>query len=232
MILASRPSDFFTNGAERLANSPGPWLEDARRGVYPAAKRALDVAGAALGLLLLTPLLLIVAILIRVESPGPVFFAQTRVGRRENPFRCWKFRSMTIDAEQRKAELMARNEMPGSTTFKMKHDPRVTRVGRFIRKASIDELPQLWNVLIGEMSLVGPRPPVPAEVARYSAVDRQRLSVKPGITCTWQVTGRSDIPFREQVALDLRYIQERSLLLDIRLLLMTVPAVLLARGAY
>lgn len=139
---------------------------------------------------------------------------------------------MIIDAEQRKAELMARNEMPGSTTFKMKHDPRITRVGRFIRKASIDELPQLWNVLIGEMSLVGPRPPVPAEVARYSAVDRQRLSVKPGITCTWQVTGRSDIPFREQVALDLRYIQERSLLLDIRLLLMTVPAVLLARGAY
>ena len=232
MILASRPSDFFTHGAERPANSSRPWLEDARRGVYPAAKRALDVAGAALGLLLLTPLLLIVAILIRVESPGPVFFAQTRIGRREHPFRCWKFRSMIIDAEQRKAELMARNEMPGSTTFKMKHDPRITRVGRFIRKASIDELPQLWNVLIGEMSLVGPRPPVPAEVARYSAVDRQRLSVKPGITCTWQVTGRSDIPFREQVALDLRYIQERSLLLDIRLLLMTVPAVLLARGAY
>ena len=231
MILASRPSDFFTHGAERPANSSRPWLEDARRGVYPAAKRALDVAGAALGLLLLTPLLLIVAILIRVESPGPVFFAQTRIGRREHPFRCWKFRSMIIDAEQRKAELMARNEMPGSTTFKMKHDPRITRVGRFIRKASIDELPQLWNVLIGEMSLVGPRPPVPAEVARYSAVDRQRLSVKPGITCTWQVTGRSDIPFREQVALDLRYIQERSLLLDIRLLLMTVPAVLLARGA-
>ena len=232
MILASRPSDFFTNGAERLANRPRPWLEDARRGVYPAAKRVLDVVGAALGLLLLTALLLIVAVLIRIESPGPVFFAQTRIGRRENPFRCWKFRSMTIDAEQRKAELMARNEMPGGTTFKMKHDPRITRVGRFIRKASIDELPQLWNVLIGEMSLVGPRPPVPAEVARYSAVDRQRLSVKPGITCTWQVTGRSDIPFREQVALDLRYIQERSLLLDIRLLLMTVPAVLLARGAY
>ena len=232
MILASEASDFFIGGAKRLANRHRPWLEDARRGVYPTAKRALDVAGAALGLLLLTPLLLIVAILIRVESPGPVFFAQTRIGRRENPFRCWKFRSMTIDAEQRKAELMARNEMPGSTTFKMKHDPRITRVGRFIRKASIDELPQLWNVLIGEMSLVGPRPPVPAEVARYSAVDRQRLSVKPGITCTWQVTGRSDIPFREQVALDLRYIQERSLLLDIRLLLMTVPAVLLARGAY
>lgn len=228
MILASEPSDLFIGGASRHR----PWLEDARRGVYPAAKRALDVVGAAFGLVLLAPLLLIVAILIRVESPGPVFFAQTRIGRRENPFRCWKFRSMTIDAQQRQGELMACNEMPGGTTFKMKHDPRITRIGRFIRKASIDELPQLWNVLIGEMSLVGPRPPVPAEVARYSAVDRQRLSVKPGITCTWQVTGRSDIPFREQVALDLRYIQERSLLLDIRLLLMTVPAVLLARGAY
>ena len=231
MILASEPSDLFTDGAEGLARHR-PWLEDARRGVYPAAKRALDVAGAAVGLVLLTPLLLIVAILIRIESPGPVFFAQTRIGRRGNPFRCWKFRSMTIDAEQRQAELMACNEMSGGTTFKMKHDPRITRIGRFIRKASIDELPQLWNVLIGEMSLVGPRPPLPAEVARYSAVDRQRLSVKPGITCTWQVTGRSDIPFREQVALDLRYIRERSLLLDIRLLLMTVPAVLLARGAY
>ena len=228
MILASEPSDLFIGGANRHR----PWLEDARRGVYPAAKRALDVVGAAFGLVLLAPLLLIVAILIRVESPGPVFFAQTRIGRRENPFRCWKFRSMSIDAQQRQGELMACNEMPGGTTFKMKHDPRITRIGRFIRKASIDELPQLWNVLIGEMSLVGPRPPVPAEVARYSAVDRQRLSVKPGITCTWQVTGRSDIPFREQVALDLRYIQERSLLLDIRLLLMTVPAVLLARGAY
>ena len=122
--------------------------------------------------------------------------------------------------------------MDGGTTFKMKRDPRITRVGRFIRKASIDELPQLWNVFIGDMSLVGPRPPVPQEVANYSAYDRQRLMVKPGITCIWQVSGRSDIPFEEQVGLDIKYIVGRSLRMDVGLLLRTIPAVLFARGAY
>lgn len=139
---------------------------------------------------------------------------------------------MFVDAEQRKLELLAENEMDGGTTFKMKRDPRITRVGRFIRKASIDELPQLWNVFIGDMSLVGPRPPVPQEVANYSAYDRQRLMVKPGITCIWQVSGRSDIPFEEQVGLDIKYIVGRSLRMDVGLLLRTIPAVLFARGAY
>lgn len=139
---------------------------------------------------------------------------------------------MFVDAEQRKQELQAENEMDGGTTFKMKRDPRITRVGRFIRKASIDELPQLWNVFVGDMSLVGPRPPVPQEVANYSAYDRQRLMVKPGITCIWQVSGRSDIPFDEQVGLDIKYIVGRSLRMDVGLLLRTIPAVLFARGAY
>ena len=181
---------------------------------------------------MLSPFFIILAVMIRVESHGPVLFSQTRIGRRGRSFRCWKFRSMYIDAEERKAALMADNEMAGGTTFKMKRDPRITRIGRFIRKASIDELPQLWNVFIGDMSLVGPRPPVPAEVVLYSARHRQRLSVKPGITCIWQVSGRSDIPFEQQVELDIEYIAKRTLWFDIKLLLATVPAVLLARGAY
>jgi len=195
-------------------------------------KRALDCTMAGAGLLALSPLLLASAVAIKLESPGPVLFSQTRVGQGGAPFRCWKLRSMYIDAEARKSELLQENEMSGGTTFKMKRDPRITRVGRFIRKASIDELPQLWNVLVGDMSLVGPRPPVPAEVATYSAYQRQRLMTKPGITCTWQVSGRSDIPFKEQARLDIEYIMKRSLRKDLMLLLRTIPAVLLARGAY
>ena len=192
----------------------------------------MDCIGAGLGLLLLGPLFAVIAILIKLESAGPVLFSQTRIGKDGEEFRCWKFRSMFRDAEQRKLELLQQNEMAGGVTFKMKHDPRVTRVGRFIRKASIDELPQLWNVFNGDMSLVGPRPPVPQEVAQYTAHERQRLAVKPGITCIWQVSGRSDIPFNEQVLMDIEYIRSRSLWLDISLLLRTIPAVLLARGSY
>lgn len=200
--------------------------------IYEHSKRFVDATAATLGLLVLSPLFALLAIVIKLDSPGPVLFYQTRIGQGGTPFRCWKFRSMFVDAEQRKQELMAANEMDGGTTFKMKRDPRITRIGRFIRKASIDELPQLWNVLVGDMSLVGPRPPVPAEVASYSAYDRQRLMVKPGITCIWQVSGRSSIPFEEQVGLDVTYIAKRSMWLDILLLLRTIPAVLLARGAY
>jgi exopolysaccharide biosynthesis polyprenyl glycosylphosphotransferase len=199
---------------------------------YELLKRIMDCIGAGIGLLLLSPLFAAMAILIKLESAGPVLFSQTRIGKDGVEFRCWKFRSMFQDAEQRKQELLQQNEMDGGVTFKMKHDPRVTRVGRFIRKASIDELPQLWNVFNGDMSLVGPRPPVPQEVAQYTAHERQRLAVKPGITCIWQVSGRSDIPFNEQVMLDIKYIQSRSLWLDISLLLRTIPAVLLARGSY
>lgn len=195
-------------------------------------KRLIDVLASGLGIILLLPLFLGVALAIRLESPGPILFPQTRVGRWGELFRMYKFRSMYIDAEERKKALLAQNEMNGGVLFKMKHDPRITRVGRLIRKASIDELPQLWNVLIGDMSLVGPRPPVPSEVDQYSLSDRRRLDVIPGITCIWQVSGRSDIPFPEQVELDVQYIDSQSLLTDLKILLYTIPAVLLGKGAY
>ena len=175
---------------------------------------------------------MIIMLLIYINSPGPVFYKQTRVGRWGKLFTMWKFRSMYLDADKRLKEIMAENEMTGGVIFKMKNDPRIIPIGRFIRKASIDELPQLWNVLKGDMSLVGPRPALPSEVNQYSLKDRQRLEVIPGITCIWQVSGRSNIPFPQQVELDTEYIQSQSLLLDLKLLLKTIPAVLLSRGAY
>lgn len=195
-------------------------------------KRVFDIAVAFIALVCLSPLLVTVAALIKLDSPGPLLFNQQRVGRHGETFRMWKFRSMFVDAEARKQQLMARNEMQGGVTFKMKNDPRITRVGRVIRKLSIDELPQLWNVLVGDMSIVGPRPPVPSEVAEYSIDERRRLDVAPGITCIWQVSGRSDIPFDEQVRLDVQYIESQSIWLDFLILLKTVPAVLLGKGAY
>lgn len=197
-----------------------------------ALKRLIDVLASASGLFLLLPLFLGVALAIRLESPGPVLFKQTRVGRWGELFRMYKFRSMYIDAEERKNALLAQNEMSGGVLFKMKHDPRITRIGQLIRKASIDELPQLWNVLIGDMSLVGPRPPLPSEVDHYSLSDRRRLDVIPGITCIWQISGRSDIPFPQQVELDIQYIDSQSILTDLKILLKTIPAVLLGKGAY
>ncbi|MCL4126858.1 UNVERIFIED_CONTAM: hypothetical protein GTU68_002144 [Idotea baltica] len=180
----------------------------------------MDVLLASIGLLMLSPLLLVVIGLIKIESKGPAFFKQERVGRYGEPFTMFKFRSMHCDAEAKRAEL------------EMKRDPRITRVGAIIRKTSIDELPQLLNVLSGEMSLVGPRPPLPSEVAQYSRVDRARLGATPGITCLWQVAGRSDIPFDKQVKLDVRYIEKQSIWLDFIVLLKTIPAVIKARGAY
>lgn len=197
-----------------------------------AVKRLLDVVGSLLLMAALAPVFAIVALLIRLESPGPILFRQIRVGRHGRTFAMYKLRSMYVDAEQRLAVLRARNEMAGGVTFKMKDDPRITRVGRYLRKGSIDELPQLWNVLRGDMSLVGPRPPIPAEVAEYNLSDRRRLDVIPGITCIWQVSGRSQIPFKQQVELDVAYIESQSLWTDLGLLLRTVPAVLLGRGAY
>jgi len=197
-----------------------------------AVKRLLDVVVSGLAILGLSPILLTVIALIKIESRGPVVFKQVRVGQYGRYFTMYKFRSMRTDAEAVKAELMAKNEMDGGVLFKMKDDPRVTRTGRFIRKYSIDELPQLWNVLNGTMSLVGPRPPVPSEVDQYSIQDRRRLDVKPGITCIWQVSGRSEIAFAEQVELDVDYIESHGLMTDIRILLKTIPAVLLGKGAY
>jgi exopolysaccharide biosynthesis polyprenyl glycosylphosphotransferase len=195
-----------------------------------AAKRAFDVAVSFLVLLLLSPVFLAVAIAIKIDSPGPVFFKQTRVGLQGRIFGIWKFRSMYLDAEARLESLRAQNEMSGPV-FKMRNDPRITRVGRFIRRTSLDEFPQFWNVLRGEMSVVGPRPPIPAEVRQYKRWQRRRLSVKPGITCVWQISGRNNIDFDRWMELDLEYIDQWSLWADIRICLKTIPAVLGSRGA-
>jgi len=197
-----------------------------------AAKRTLDVAFASIGLLLLSPVFATTAAAIYLEDRGPVFFRQQRVGRYGRVFPFYKFRSMVTNAESIKEQLTAQNESQDGVTFKMKRDPRITRTGAFIRRFSIDELPQLFNVLTGDMSMVGPRPPVPREVAQYTLEERKRLSVIPGITCIWQVSGRSDIPFKQQVQLDFQYIQSQSIWLDLKLLLRTVSAVLTGRGAY
>jgi lipopolysaccharide/colanic/teichoic acid biosynthesis glycosyltransferase len=198
-----------------------------------AAKRVIDVMAAAAGIAVLSPLLVTVAAAIRLTSEGPALLRQTRVGKDGAHFTIYKFRSMYKDADARRAALVAQN-VHGSegVTFKMRRDPRITSIGRLIRRSSIDELPQLLNVLNGTMSLVGPRPPLPAEVARYTVAQRRRLAGKPGITCLWQVSGRSDIPFPRQVELDVEYLASRSVFTDIAILFRTVPAVLLARGAY
>lgn len=195
-----------------------------------AIKRGLDVLGAAVALLLLSPIFLLVALAIKLEDGGPVFYSQERAGLYGRPFLMHKFRSMIVNADRLKEQLAAQNEAQGPV-FKMRRDPRITRVGQFIRKTSIDEFPQFWNVLVGEMSLVGPRPPIPAEVRRYERWQMRRLSMKPGITCIWQVSGRSDISFEQWMKLDLEYIDNWSLFLDLKLLVMTLPAVLTMRGA-
>lgn len=197
-----------------------------------AARRLMDVVVATGAILALSPLLIGVAICIKRESPGPVFFCQQRVGKWGEYFTMYKFRSMCIDADEMKQSLADENQMDGGVLFKVKSDPRMTRTGRFIRKYSIDELPQLWNVLKGDMALVGPRPPVKSEVDQYCLSDRRRLEIKPGITCLWQVSGRSEIPFKEQVELDVEYIESHGFWQDLKILLRTVPAVLLGKGAY
>src|SRR5450432_1023085 len=198
--------------------------------VQLAFKRLFDVGASAVALGLISPLMVTVAVLIKFTSRGGILFKQERVGRHGRPFHMLKFRSMVVNAEELKAKLMAMNEQAGPV-FKMKRDPRITPIGRFIRKFSIDELPQLINVLRGEMSLVGPRPPVPSEVAKYEAWQRRRLSVRPGLTCVWQVSGRNEISFEEWMYLDMQYIDHWSLAQDFQLILKTVPVVLTGRGA-
>ncbi len=195
-------------------------------------KRVLDSAVSLLALVMLLPVFILTAVAIWIENPGPVFYVQIRVGLNGKHFRFYKFRSMVMNADNIKKELAAYNESGAGVIFKMKQDPRITKVGKIIRKFSIDELPQLINVLKGDMSLVGPRPPLPAEVAEYTLEERKRLHIIPGITCLWQVSGRSDIPFTDQVRLDMQYIQSASFLNDVILLLKTIPAVLTGRGAY
>src|SRR6267378_2875616 len=196
-----------------------------------SAKRGFDVFVSALALILLSPLFLIIAILVKIEDHGPVFFAQTRVGQFGREFRMFKVRSMCLDAEQKLKDLLEKNTHKEGVTFKIKDDPRITRVGKWLRKFSFDELPQFYNVLIGDMSLVGPRPPVPREVAKYTPADRRRLAIKPGITCIWQISGRSEIDFSGQVQLDVSYIESQTFLMDLKILAKTIPAVLSGKGA-
>lgn len=188
--------------------------------LYLFLKRATDIVFSILGMIALSPLMLIIAIAIKLESKGPVFFGQNRVGLNGKQFKMYKFRSMVVNAEDLLDKLHDKNEMSGPM-FKMKDDPRITKIGRFIRKTSIDELPQLYNVLIGEMSLVGPRPNLPKEVIQFSEAQKQKLIVKPGITCYWQVMGRNNIDFERWVELDVKYIRERNFWLDMKLILKT-----------
>lgn len=193
-------------------------------------KSVLDRILAFWGLVILSPILSIVALLVKITSPGPVFFKQKRLGLNGRAFVMYKFRTMVRNADNLKKALLPKNEMDGPV-FKMKNDPRVTPLGKFLRKTSLDELPQLFNVLRGDMSLVGPRPPLPAEVKRYDLWQRRKLSVKPGITCLWQINGRNEIPFRDWMKMDLEYIDNWSLWLDLKILARTIPTVLSGRGA-
>lgn len=201
-------------------------------GTSKAFKRLMDIILAVLAFILGSPIFLLAAILVKMTSPGPIIFSQVRVGKYGRHFKFYKFRSMYIDAEARKAELLKLNESGDGVIFKMKRDPRITPVGRFIRKFSIDELPQFFNVILGDMSLVGPRPPLPSEVRTYTLEERKRLNITPGITCLWQVSGRSELPFSKQIALDKEYIASRSVWKDFLILLKTVPAILTGKGAW
>jgi exopolysaccharide biosynthesis polyprenyl glycosylphosphotransferase len=195
-----------------------------------AVKRCIDIAVASLLLVLTLPIWLLAMLAIKLDSDGPVFFRQQRSGRLGRPFWFYKFRTMRVDAEAAMSELRGRNEQSGPV-FKIRDDPRVTRVGRWLRRYSIDELPQLLHVMTGDMSVVGPRPPLPAEVLQYEIDHRARLSMRPGITCLWQVSGRNEIAFGDWVKLDLEYIERWSLWLDLEIMLLTIPAVLSGRGA-
>jgi exopolysaccharide biosynthesis polyprenyl glycosylphosphotransferase len=227
-IFANRR--FQSNRAnQRLRFVMSSWV--IRSKIVRSLKRALDVTVASVALVCSSPIMIITALAVRLSSPGPILFRQIRVGKDGEHFPCYKFRSMYIDAEQRLKDLSAKNDADGPV-FKMRNDPRITPVGRFIRKLSIDELPQLFNVLKGEMSLVGPRPALPSEVAKYTYEQIGRLHAIPGITGLQQVSGRSDIDFKRWVELDLQYISEQSLWNDIAILLKTIPAVLFSKGAY
>jgi len=199
---------------------------------YLISKRIIDFILSLLGIIILFPLFVLLAFIIKVEEPrGPIIFKQIRIGKDGQAFYMYKFRSMVTNAEDLKVLLCNQNEATGPV-FKIKHDPRVTKVGRFIRKTSIDELPQLLNVLKGEMSLVGPRPPLPDEVEKYTSYERQRLGVTPGLTCYWQVSGRSNISFERWVELDLKYIKERNLFIDIKLIFKTIFVLFGSKDAY
>lgn len=220
------------NPAFLFAAAVHAWkARDLASSVSDSLKRGFDFTAAAISVVLLLPLFLLVGLAIKLEDGGPVFFRQTRIGERGLPFRMWKFRSMVVDAEARLAAIAAQSERDG-TCFKMRRDPRITRVGAILRRLSLDELPQLLNIVSGAMSIVGPRPALPREVLTYAEVQRERLAGRPGLTCTWQVSGRAEIPFERQVKMDVDYLRSRSFFKDLGLIVKTVPAVLTARGAY
>lgn len=223
-------SEFYKDQSLYLEKKKNISVNTARS--YLVIKRAIDIIGSFCGLIVLSILFVIIALFIKLEDPkGKVFFKQLRVGKDGKEFYMYKFRSMASDAEERLKELLALNEVSGAM-FKMKDDPRVTKVGRFIRKTSLDELPQLFNVFRGDMSLVGPRPPLPREVEEYTSYDRQRLLVVPGCTGLWQVSGRSNVGFDEMVELDLTYISNRSLYFDIKIIIKTFFLLFGSKNAY
>lgn len=188
--------------------------------VYEFIKRTMDISCSLIALVVLLPILLLVSVLIKVESKGPVIFAQDRVGKDGKVFKMYKFRSMVANAEELKEKLMKQNERSGPM-FKIRDDPRITKVGKFVRRTSIDELPQLVNILKGDMSIVGPRPSLPKEVKQFEEWMMERLNVKPGLTCYWQVSGRNDIEFTEWMKLDVKYVKERNIIIDIKLIFKT-----------
>lgn len=222
-VTRSRPVDF--GGLPMVAYDGRPRLPG-----HELVKRAMDIIISGIGIIVISPILLLIAIAIKLSSKGPVIFAQERVGLNGRIFKMFKFRSMVVNAEELKAKLAHLNEMSGPV-FKIKDDPRVTPVGKFLRKTSLDELPQLMNVSLGSMSLVGPRPPLPSEVNMYDPKHRKRLAVKPGITCIWQISGRNNVDFEEWMEMDAEYVDRWSLWLDIEILAKTVPVVLLRKGA-
>lgn len=227
----------LTNGRDLLNNytSKLNWLNKEQveaQYEYLFIKRICDVVISGLALVVLIPLFLVIAIAIKLDDPkGLVLFSQIRVGKNGEEFKMLKFRSMCVDAEDKLSQILSKNEVDGAM-FKMKEDPRVTKVGHFIRRRSLDELPQLWNVLIGNMSLVGPRPPLPYEIKKYTDYDFQRLLVKPGCTGLWQVTGRNDVDFHEMVDLDIHYIKNRTIYFDLGILCKTLVIMIHPNGAY
>lgn len=229
-VVMSGPSILFSPIPE-VPCVPVKALEPTLHRPFPRWKRAIDIIGASIALVCLSPQIILVALLIKATSRGPILFTQLRGGRGGVPFKVYKFRTMVVDAEARKAELLHLNERSGPA-FKMKKDPRVTPVGRFLRATSMDELPQFFNVLMGDMSIVGPRPLPIAECHKFDQWHRRRLEVKPGLTCIWQVSARENQSFDHWVRQDIEYIENLSFWLDLKLILKTIPAVISRRGAH
>lgn len=225
-------TDIRTSPAQGIVSDIRLSLANVRQNLKHIAKRAFDIGASIFGILVLSPLFFTIAACIKLTDGGPILYRQTRVGKNGKTFQCLKFRSMIENAESLKNAMGAENSHNNSITFKSKNDPRITLIGKIIRKTSMDELPQFFNVIFGDMSLVGPRPALVSEVENYTMHDRKRLRAMPGITCIWQISGRGDIPFDEQVEMDLEYIKNQTLLLDIKILFLTVPAVISGKGAY